>query len=125
MISAILHGLTTCLECKVGAVAEMDSFEAGGIVFVNVAMRIAACPGAMVGASEREHRLVGNTTALNETDSLELRKLCQFGDGVICEVDAAPQINVPYTIALLHKAFDGLVGDMATVTKVQIMQVLA
>jgi hypothetical protein len=70
------------------------------------------------------HRVVGNIAALDQPDALELREGRKAHDGVVCQVRATPQVDIPYSVATVHQALDRLIRNLTTVPEMHIMKVL-
>jgi hypothetical protein len=68
--------------------------------------------------------IISDIGALDKTDSPQLRKSSQLGDGPISKMNAASKINVSNTVARLHKLDNCVIGDMATMSEVKVMEIL-
>lgn len=86
---------------------------------------VPALAESLVGLSKRIDRHIGDVTAFDEANPLELREDSQSGDGFIRQIQAAAQVNVPYAIAEVDQTLHSFVGQVHAVTEVDVMQVLA
>lgn len=116
------------LERELRAVAEVYSFKtaAAGIRFSYVpSICVPTLAESLVGLSKRIYGHIGDVAAFDEANSLKLGKNSQPGDGFVRQVQAAAQVNIPYTIAEVDQTLDSFVGQVHAVAEVDVMQVLA
>lgn len=115
------------LESQVDAVAEMDALQAGSKVLAaqKHPVGVPPHPRTVCGLGKRKDGLIGNATALDQAYALQLGQGGQASDRHVREERAAPQINVADAVAAPHQADDALVGDLAAVAEMNVVQVLA
>lgn len=117
------------LESKVDAIAEMYSLEAGCIWVHPVGdVHTVAIPSESTAEgrlSQSVDGIIGDGTALDQSNALEFREQSETFDRFICQVSAAAKVDIPNSVAALNKALDTFIRDLYAMPKVDIMQVLA
>lgn len=90
----------------------------------DITVRVPPGPQTHICFGERIYTLVGDVGALDEPDPLQFGQSGKSCDRVISQMRAAAQVDIPDAIAMMDQALHSLVGDMPTVTKMDIVQIL-
>lgn len=123
---ASTSGILPYLECQLGAITEMNSFQAAAAgIIVLPPLGVLALTVSLVRFCQRVDGYIGDIVALDQAYPLELWQDSQAGDRLISQVGAAAQVNIPNTVAAVDQTLDSLVREIDAVAQVHVMQVLS
>lgn len=119
-------GRLSYLQRQVRTITEVDTLEAAVVVvvFAALAIGISAVAVPLVLFRQGKDAIVRDAGTLDEADSLQLGQASELHDRVIGKVGAAAQVDVTDAVAGRHQFLNGLVGDVAAVAEMNIVQAL-
>lgn len=91
----------------------------------NIAISIPPRSKTLIRLGKSIHALVRDATTFDQANSLELREGCQPRDRLIRQVDTTSEIDVPNPVAALDKPLNSVVGYVAAMAQMDVVQVLA